>query len=370
MSNHVKVGSSNIHISIPEAVKEHGVTFYSVSVKVGSIAWTVQRRYSDFVDLHNAIIVSGVAKESLPEKKVFGNKDPGFIMKRRKELEIYIRDVFEFLKRAIPASLAKFLDFDAYDINFVLRTLASERFDDPKVDSKAEFVDWTPLELHAVSERLKSPLPPPPLADDETEAKRYDFANVADRVCSMNALRIKGSRETFKASNILLNELNFDFDAFKALTKLCLLDVQVQSIASLGHAKKSLKQLQIHRCSLKAIAQILLCDARNADIQDNFGDAESESRQEAESLLTKSGLIWENLEHLDLRYNVIERVDRSVALAPKLQTLLLGSNRIELVENLSGSTHLTRLDFSDNNLNSELNGDLHVKLGQGERCPR
>ena len=51
-------------------------------------------------------------RDVLPPKKLLGNKDPAFLMKRRKELESYLQGIFHFLARNLPVPLAEFLDFN------------------------------------------------------------------------------------------------------------------------------------------------------------------------------------------------------------------------------------------------------------------
>ena len=83
----------------------------------------------------------------------------------RRDLESYIQSVFQFLQRAIPPIMATFLHMDRYDVNFLLQELSAKRFDDEaaaerNVPAAAAEVAWTPLEMFAISTRLKSPLPP------------------------------------------------------------------------------------------------------------------------------------------------------------------------------------------------------------------
>ena len=76
--------------------------------------------------------------------------------------------MFQFLQRAIPPIMATFLHMDRYDVNFLLQELSAKYFDrevarqresSTAVATPAE-ESWTPLEMFAVSTRLKSPLPP------------------------------------------------------------------------------------------------------------------------------------------------------------------------------------------------------------------
>ena len=77
--------NSTASISIPEAVSEDGVTYYVVRVDVDKVNWTVRHRFRDFAELHEVLVDSavGIAKDSLPEKRRIGNRDPAFVMQRR-----------------------------------------------------------------------------------------------------------------------------------------------------------------------------------------------------------------------------------------------------------------------------------------------
>ena len=77
--------TASASISIPEAVSEDGVTYYVVRVDVDKVNWTVRHRFRDFAELHEVLVDSavGIAKDSLPEKRRIGNRDPAFVMQRR-----------------------------------------------------------------------------------------------------------------------------------------------------------------------------------------------------------------------------------------------------------------------------------------------
>ncbi len=353
---------NGISITIPEAATEDGVTFYRVRVDVDRVNWTVKRRYRDFDELHDALVeaAAGVAKDSLPAKKAIGNKDPAFVMRRRRDLEAYLQSVFRFLQRAIPKPLAEFLDLNRYDINFLLNEMAARYHDGGQ---EAREASWTPLEMFAISSRLRSPLPPPPpTASDPNDAsdsgRRTDFTNVADQACQMTALRLTGSSDALGTSNAVPNELSFDFLAFKSLAVLVLSNVRISppatSISALGAARRTLRRVQANNCGLKSVAAFLLCDVdHDADDEDGLLKIVTDS---------SSSLEWPTLEHLDLRYNRIGRLDASLRLAPSIQNLHLGSNRVSAVENLSQLTRLNTLELADNEL-SEM-PDLNVRLGQ------
>merc|ERR1719411_994897 len=115
--------------------------------------------------MHNKIVENGIEKDLLPPKKLVRNKDPAFIMKRRKDLENYLQTVYHFLEKSLPRVLAEFLDFPTYDILYVLQDLASHYHETDLRSSQTDTEDgsalrsedcsWTPLQLHSISERLK-----------------------------------------------------------------------------------------------------------------------------------------------------------------------------------------------------------------------
>lgn len=69
-----------------------------------------------------------VEKDILPPKKLIGNKCEAFVEKRRLSLEVYLNAVYNYLKKAMPRELAVFLDLHAYDIYFLLQSMALEFF--------------------------------------------------------------------------------------------------------------------------------------------------------------------------------------------------------------------------------------------------
>ena len=102
MSNHQ---DHEVSIKVPEVVTEDGVTLYQVVVEVGPVIYRVKHRYSEFESMHGKLVEDGVEKDLLPPKKLIGNKDPAFIMKRRKDLENYLQTVYHFLEKSLPRGL-------------------------------------------------------------------------------------------------------------------------------------------------------------------------------------------------------------------------------------------------------------------------
>lgn len=90
-------------------------------------------------------------------------------------------------------------------------------------------------ELFAISRRLKTPCPPL----QHNEEQKFDFTNVADFACNLKTLNLQGCKDNFGSSNIIPNDLTFDFVAFKSLTKLVLIDVDCcpEKIESISHIR-------------------------------------------------------------------------------------------------------------------------------------
>lgn len=116
-------------IRIPSAEESNNVIYYQIRVFVEDIEWTVSHRYNDFYDLHNQLVIDhGVSKDILPSKKMLRNKSPSFIETRRQGLEEYLQKILVFLKRTMPKLFTDFLNFNKYDIFFLLQDLSSKVF--------------------------------------------------------------------------------------------------------------------------------------------------------------------------------------------------------------------------------------------------
>ena len=95
-----------------------------------------------------------------------------------------------------------------------------------------------------------------------TEDKRLDFTNVADACCKLETLRVVGSTENIGSSQLIPNQLKFDFLAFKSLRELELtqLSISPKVVSSLGILRSTLSSLTATHCGLETISQLLLCD--------------------------------------------------------------------------------------------------------------
>jgi len=98
-----EIPHTNIHLWVPSAFligrinDPHHV--YQIHVRILNEEWNVYRRYSQFTEFHKELkkqynVVSSI---SLPPKKTIGNKGANFVEERRKKLQVYLRQVMNFL---------------------------------------------------------------------------------------------------------------------------------------------------------------------------------------------------------------------------------------------------------------------------------
>ncbi|XP_069954926.1 nischarin-like [Cherax quadricarinatus] len=186
---------NNIEATIPSTEQNEGVTLYIIILNVGAVRWSVKQRYNAFADLHDKLVSNhGVARDLLPPKKIIGNKDPTFIERRRADLELYLQTIINFMHHALPRELAEFLDFQHYELTHLLQSLARYCFlEGEKLLHEGQPVSFTPLQLHAISYRLKNPLPTNVASEQET-----DFSHVVDFISQVRHLVIEGSNQCLR----------------------------------------------------------------------------------------------------------------------------------------------------------------------------
>ena len=98
------------------------IAWYKIIVKTCETrTWSVLRRYSEFDTLHSNI-KSNIKGIKLPPKKI--RKSDEFLHSRKNELEKYLNDVKEAVKKDIPVELVKFLELDSFEPYSVLTELA------------------------------------------------------------------------------------------------------------------------------------------------------------------------------------------------------------------------------------------------------
>ncbi|KAG0713362.1 Nischarin [Chionoecetes opilio] len=331
----------NVAVCIPGTQQADGVTLYTITMCVAGVQWSVKQRYNAFAELHEKLVSNhGVARDLLPPKKIIGNKDPSFIERRRGDLELYIQTIMSFMHHTLPRELAEFLDFHHYELTHLLQCMARQFSEEgDKVLSEGHPVVFTPLQLHALSYRLKNPLPTNVAAADET-----DFCHVVDFASQVKHLVIQGSSQHFRASNIIQNNLLYTLNTFKTVGTLTLTEANTCSIGHLGAVRRTTTTVQVNHSGMSQMSDILLCDAVFKETVEGSDPHK-----------------WLLLTDVDVSCNQINKIDDSVALAPNIEKLNLSCNKLSSVESLTKLPHLVSLNLS-NNLFGVLES-MHTKLG-------
>ncbi|XP_064097474.1 nischarin-like isoform X1 [Macrobrachium nipponense] len=332
---------NHIEATIPNTEQFDGVTLYNISITVGPVCWSVKQRYNAFSELHDKLVSNhGVARDLLPPKKIIGNKDPAFVEKRRGDLQLYLQTIINFMHHALPRELAEFLDFHEYELTHLLQSLARRFFhegDQLLVDSQP--VTFTPLQLHAISHRLKNPLPRNVASEQET-----DFSHVADFASQVKYLVVEGSNEFHRTSNIVQNKLSYSLNTFQNVEKLAIIKARVSNIGHLGAVRRTTKSLVVNESEMKTMSDVLMCGAVYKETVEG-----SEPH------------IWALLTDVDVSFNEISKIDDSITLAPNIEKLNLSNNKLSSIDSLTSLPHLVSLNLSSN-LFSELD-EMHTKLG-------
>ncbi|CAD8151843.1 unnamed protein product [Paramecium octaurelia] len=95
---------------------EKQFTIYQIKVIYGSLYWIFQTRYSLLEDLNSKLNKQTVQRlEKFPEKRLFGNLDQQFILKRKAQIDLYLKSLFkqgrnekavkEFIKQSQKAAI-------------------------------------------------------------------------------------------------------------------------------------------------------------------------------------------------------------------------------------------------------------------------
>ncbi|XP_073398995.1 sorting nexin-29 isoform X1 [Dendrobates tinctorius] len=87
----------------------HAFHVYQVYVRIKDDEWNIYRRYAEFRSLHHKLQSKypHVRTFHFPPKKAIGNKDAKFVEERRKQLQIYLRNVMNKVIQTVPEFAAK-----------------------------------------------------------------------------------------------------------------------------------------------------------------------------------------------------------------------------------------------------------------------
>ncbi|XP_034478497.1 nischarin [Drosophila innubila] len=360
-------------VTIPKYSVESsaGITYYDIKVRVGNVEWFVERRYRDFAQLHEKLVEEiSISKKLLPPKKLVGNKQPAFLEQRREQLETYLQELLIYFRNELPRLLAEFLEFNKYDIIYLLQDLAKlfNESGDALLSAKKEY-NLSALEVFAISERLALPCPP-----INEQVGKYDFSHVLDFCTQLAALVVTPVKDntTFAQdyntvdvpigrSNIIPNRLSFNLNAFRNLKTLKFSALSTENIVDIELLKPTLQTICVHNTTITHINQVLLCDNLHKDCDvPSIVPEHSASRSNGDDELLSTDA-WNELCELDLTGNLLTQIDGSVRTAPKLRRLVLEQNRIRNIQNLAELPHLQMLSLSGNLIAECV--DWHLTMG-------
>ncbi|KAL9915137.1 nischarin isoform 2-T2 [Glossina fuscipes fuscipes] len=343
--------NSDTEIAIPRYFESSGVTYYTVRVRVVQVEWLVERRYKDFDELNEKLVEEiAISKKLLPPKKIVGNKNPSFLEERRQKLEKYLRELMVFFRIQIPRALAEFLEFNKYDIIYLLQDLATLFIESGEalLSNRKQF-HFSALQVYAISERLNLPCPP----ENIENRGKFDFSHVLDFCTQLEILKVtpvKG-HDSFASdynavdvpigsSNIIPKKLKFNLNAFRNIHTLKFYALPPENILDIGLLKPNLQKICVHNTTTTSINQILLCDN-----------------------VHKENVIVNSPTKADIAVqgNLLTQIDESVSLVPQLRTLVLEQNRLKNIRNLAELPHLQTLTLSVNLISDCIN--WHLELG-------
>lgn len=95
-------------------VKGKQKTFFVIKVEKDGYDWEVQRRYSDFDELHKQLKFHFSNLPSMPGKSIFTLKKPEDIEKRRNKLEIFLRLSVQREEFYANLKFSEFLELDKH----------------------------------------------------------------------------------------------------------------------------------------------------------------------------------------------------------------------------------------------------------------
>ncbi|XP_014291657.1 nischarin [Halyomorpha halys] len=317
---------------IPEVIEIDCITFYKINVKIGVVKWTVQRRYTDFSDLHKTLVLNhGVSKETLPRKLFCILRNDKFIESRRLGLQKYINDVLRYLSNTMPPVLVSFLEMDKYDLWFLLKDLSNRIKMNGWIENPPIACEISIIEASTISERLKLPSPPAGILNSQEEFSTVlEFCGFLKQVC------IKGeSNEFFRTSNISNQQLTFELSSFKCLDYLILSNLCITNLRKADEARRQIKCLTVNNCNIERLAEILLCDHLHLDWKQ-----------------IRSIQVWNTLEKLDVQHNNIIDIDSGLEMIDSIRELNASSNQIKSLINISKLKNLKIFSVSHNNLSS------------------
>ncbi|XP_073447268.1 sorting nexin-29 isoform X2 [Aquarana catesbeiana] len=87
----------------------HAFHVYQIYIRIKDDEWNIYKRYAEFRSLHHKLLSKypHVKTFYFPPKKAIGNKDAKFVEERRKQLQVYLRNVMNKVIQTMPDFVAK-----------------------------------------------------------------------------------------------------------------------------------------------------------------------------------------------------------------------------------------------------------------------
>lgn len=109
--------TSNLKLSIPsykESSVDRNVIYYIIQVQKSSDTWNLEKRFSEFSDLHKNLSKLFKTLPSFPSKTITKQTDMHFLHTRQIALEAYLKACIEKLEIFSSEPLKKFLQLDTF----------------------------------------------------------------------------------------------------------------------------------------------------------------------------------------------------------------------------------------------------------------
>ncbi|XP_077305034.1 sorting nexin-29 isoform X4 [Lithobates pipiens] len=87
----------------------HAFHVYQIYIRIKDDEWNIYKRYAEFRSLHHKLLSKypHVKTFYFPPKKAIGNKDAKFVEERRKQLQVYLRNIMNKVIQTLPDFVAK-----------------------------------------------------------------------------------------------------------------------------------------------------------------------------------------------------------------------------------------------------------------------
>ncbi|KAJ1353869.1 hypothetical protein KIN20_010635 [Parelaphostrongylus tenuis] len=224
-------------------------------------------------------------------------------------------------------------------------------------ETSPKYFEFTPIEMHAITERLR--LPEPTAPDPRMVA---DLGNTVDFLHRVRALKIRGAKGYVGTSNIVWNTLSYSLHCCKNLLALWISDSDVSKVHGLSSVKRTLRRLIVHY-SMKNIKDLLVEDAPVVPLSEcNIGTVlrklTSHSMTSKTLMRAFSCLVVYKVTYLSYRTGLVFEWHQFYlsmeSITRKLEKLNLSNNTIKDVSGLSRLYSLEYLDLQNNALETVL----------------